>query len=253
MQLDRVIAIRNTKTIYRDGRYCIKVFNNVHSKYEVLNEALNIALIEKLGIQVPKLIEVKIHEGKWAIVSEYIKGKSLAQIMKESPSETDRWLRLFVDLQIKVFSYRCPSLYPMKEKLLQRISFSRLDDFVKSNMQKQLHQMSFPEEVCHGDFNPSNIIITGDNIPYLIDWAHVIKGNSLADAAWSWLNFSFRDSEENAEKYLDLFCAKREIPTHAVMEWIPFVAASKSVKRVENEQNFLLKKAEKYWLSKSGS
>ncbi len=27
MKLDRVIAVRNSKTIYRDGDKCIKVFN----------------------------------------------------------------------------------------------------------------------------------------------------------------------------------------------------------------------------------
>ena len=41
MNLDRVIAVRNTKTIYRDGDKCVKVFNNNYSKADVLNEALN--------------------------------------------------------------------------------------------------------------------------------------------------------------------------------------------------------------------
>ena len=29
MNLDRVIAVRNTKTVYRDGDKCVKVFNNI--------------------------------------------------------------------------------------------------------------------------------------------------------------------------------------------------------------------------------
>ena len=39
MNLDRVIAVRNNKTIYRDGERCIKVFNEEYSKADVLNEA----------------------------------------------------------------------------------------------------------------------------------------------------------------------------------------------------------------------
>ena len=47
MKLDRVIAVRNNKTIYRDGDRCVKVFNEDYSKADVLNEALNQARIDK--------------------------------------------------------------------------------------------------------------------------------------------------------------------------------------------------------------
>lgn len=213
---------------------------------------MNIALIEEIGIRVPHLIEVKLFDGKWAIVSEYVKGKSLAQIMKENPDKTDYWLNFFVDLQLQVYAHRCPSLYPMKDKLQQRIDLSRLNDSFKAKIHEKLHQMHFSDKICHGDFNPSNIIITDENVPYLIDWAHVIKGTPHADAAWSWLNLSYRDSSETAKKYLDLFCGKSGITADSVWEWVPFIAVSKSVKRVENERKFLLRMAQEYWQSNPG-
>ena len=83
MKLDRVIAVRNNKTIYRDGDRCVKVFNKEYSKADVLSEALNQANIEQTGLKIPKILEVTMVDGKWAIVSEYIKGKTLAQIMAE--------------------------------------------------------------------------------------------------------------------------------------------------------------------------
>jgi len=92
MQLDRVIAVRNDKTIYRDGDKCIKVFGAFYSKADVLNEALNQARIEEIGLNIPKIHEVSVIDGKWAIVSEYIKGKSLAQLMKENPEKKDEYL-----------------------------------------------------------------------------------------------------------------------------------------------------------------
>ena len=78
MKLDRVIAVRNNKTIYRDGDRCIKVFNAEYSKADILSEALNQARVEETGIKIPKVLEVTMIDGKWAIVSEYIKGKTLA-------------------------------------------------------------------------------------------------------------------------------------------------------------------------------
>ena len=83
MKLDRVIAVRNNKTIYRDGDRCIKVFNADYSKADVLNEALNQARIEETGLNIPKVLEVTMIDGKWAIVSEYIKGKTLQELMDE--------------------------------------------------------------------------------------------------------------------------------------------------------------------------
>ena len=83
MKLDRVIAVRNNKTIYRDGDKVVKIFGAEYSKADVLNEALNQARIEETGLNIPKIIEVAMIDGKWAIVSEYIKGKTLAQLMAE--------------------------------------------------------------------------------------------------------------------------------------------------------------------------
>ena len=87
MKLDRVIAVRNNKTVYRDGADCIKVFDSDYSKADILNEALNQARIEETGIRIPKIKEVLTVDGKWAIVSEYIKGKTLAQLMEEHPEK----------------------------------------------------------------------------------------------------------------------------------------------------------------------
>lgn len=92
MKLDRVIAVRNHKTIYRDGEQCVKVFDENYSKSDVLNEALNQARIEETGLRIPKILGVTMVEGKWAIVSEYIKGKTLAQLMEEDEDKrTNTW------------------------------------------------------------------------------------------------------------------------------------------------------------------
>ena len=56
MKLDRVIAVRNNKTIYRDGDKCIKVFNADFHKADILNEALNQARIEETGLHIPKIL-----------------------------------------------------------------------------------------------------------------------------------------------------------------------------------------------------
>ena len=91
MNLDRIIAVRNNKTVYRDGDRCLKVFNEGYSKADVLNEALNQARIEETGLNIPRVLEVTVIDGKWTIVSDYIKGKTLAQLMQENPEKKDEY------------------------------------------------------------------------------------------------------------------------------------------------------------------
>ena len=60
MNLERVIAVRNNKTVYRDGDKAIKVFDANFSKSDILNEALNQARVEEAGIRVPKVLELSL-------------------------------------------------------------------------------------------------------------------------------------------------------------------------------------------------
>ncbi len=240
MKLDRVIAVRNNKTIYRDGDKCVKVFDTDYSKSDVLNEALNQARIEETGLNIPKIIEVTMVEGKWAIVSEFIKGKSLQQLMDEDAEKKDEYIELLVDLQLDVYSKFSPLLNKLKDKMNRKISSSELDATTRYDLHTRLEGMPKHNKVCHGDFNPSNIIITEDGSAYILDWSHATQGNASADAARTYLLFWLNGDIEGAKKYLDLFCEKSKTEKQYVQKWMPIVAASQSVKGNEKEREFLL-------------
>lgn len=240
MKLDRVIAVRNNKTVYREGEDCIKVFDSDYSKADVLNEALNQARIEETGLNIPKVKEVTMIDGKWAIVSDYIKGKTLAQLMQENPEKKAEYLNLFVDLQLSVHAKTCPLLNKLKDKMNRKISASDLDATTRYDLHTRLEGMPKHNKVCHGDFNPSNIIISEDGTPYIIDWSHATQGNASADAARTYLLFWLAGDIDGANEYLNLFCKKSNTAKQYVQKWMPIVAASQSVKGNEKERQFLL-------------
>ncbi len=240
MNLDRVIAVRNKKTIYRDGERCIKVFSEDYSKAEVLNEALNQARIEETGLNIPAVLEVTMVDGKWAIVSEYVKGKTLSQLMEENPDKKDEYLEQLVDIQLEVQRKTCPMLVKLKDKMNRKISISDLDATTRYELHTRLEGMPKHNKVCHGDFNPSNIIIAEDGTPYILDWSHATQGNASADAARTYLLFWLNGDIDGAKKYLDLFCKKSDTAKQYVQKWMPIVAASQSVKGNEKEREFLL-------------
>lgn len=240
MKPENIIAKRPNKTIFRDGNRCIKLFDAEFSKADILNEALNQARVEETGLNIPKIQEVTVVEGKWAIVTEFIEGKTLAQLMEENPDKQDLYLEQFVDLQLKVHAEVCPMLNSLKDKMNRKISASSLDATTRYELHTRLESMPKHKKVCHGDFNPSNIIITEDGTAYILDWSHATQGNASADVARTYLLFMLNGNEELAKKYLKLFCKKSNTAMQYVQKWMPIVAASQSVKGNDHEREFLL-------------
>ena len=240
MKLDNIIAQRVGKAIYRDGEKAIKVFDKDFSKANVLNEALNQARIEETELNIPKVIEVTTIDGKWAIVSDFIEGKTLSQLMQENPERLDEYLELFVDLQMNVHSKVCPLLNKLKDKMNSKISEADLDATTRYELHTRLEGMPKHKKVCHGDFNPSNIIISNDGTAYILDWSHATQGNASADVARTYLLFCLDGDKALADKYLNLFCKKSDTAKQYVQKWMPIVAASQSVKGKAEEREFLL-------------
>ncbi|MEG1890567.1 MAG: phosphotransferase [Clostridia bacterium] len=240
MKLEKVIAVRTNKTVYRDGDLAIKVFSSDYSKSDVLNEALNQARAEETTLNVPTLREVTKIDGKWSLVSDFIAGKTLAHLMEENPDKLDEYMHTFVDLQLLVHKQACPLLNKLKDKMNRKISQSGLDATTRYELHTRLEGMPTHNKLCHGDFDPKNIIIQDDGTAFILDWSHATQGNASADAARTYLLFWLAGDIDGAEKYLNLFCQKSDTAKQYVQKWIPIVAASQSVKGKAEEREFLL-------------
>jgi len=241
MNLDNVIAERKNKVIYRDGDKCVKVFNHSFGKADILNEALNQARVEDVGLNVPKILEVTTVDGKWAIISEYIEGTTLSHLMRDDPANTDKYLEMMVDTQLLIHTKKSPLLSRLKDKMNRKILQADLDAVTRYELLIRLDGLPNHDKLCHGDLCPSNIILTPKNELYVIDWAHATQGNASADAARSFLTFHLRGEADLAEKYLDMFCDGSNIEKSYVQKWMPIVAASQSVKGKLEERDFLLR------------
>ena len=240
MNFTKIIAVRADKTVYRDGEKAIKVFDEAFSKADVFNEALNQARVEETGLKIPKLLDVEKMDGKWMIVSEFVPGKTLAQLMEENPDKKEEYIDRMVDLQLEIHSKKAPLLNKLKDKMNRKIDETTLDATTRYELHTRLEGMPKHNKVCHGDFNPSNIIITPDDEAYVLDWSHATQGNAAADAARTYLLFRLHGDEKAAEYYLKSFCKKSDTAMQYVQKWLPIVAASQSVKGKAEEREFLL-------------
>lgn len=241
MKSEQVIATRPHKTVYRDGDTVIKLFDEKFSKSDILNEALNQSRVEETGLAIPKVLEVTKIDGKWAIISEYIEGQTLEQLMEAHPDKADEYMELFISLQTEILSKKAPLLNDLLEKMSRKIDQADIDNGTKYDLHTLLSGVHKHEKVCHGDFNPSNIVITPEGNAYILDWAHATQGNASADAATTYLLFHLDGKAELAEKYISAFCAKTGIDKKYIQRWIPIVAAAQTLK-AEPAQRALLEK-----------
>lgn len=239
MNTQNLIFSRSDKKIYRDGDKLIKLFDENYSKANILNEALNHARVEETSLNVPQIRSIEVVDGKWAIVLDYIEGKTLQSLMDKNPDKIDEYLNLFVDLQRQILSQRVPMLNKLKDKMQGKISATPLDATTRYELHTRLDSMPKHTNLCHGDFNPTNVIITKDGTPFVIDWAHATQGNASADVARSYLLFYLAGKEEIGDRYLKLYCKKSDTAIQYVQRWIPIVAASRLVKAPESEVEFL--------------
>lgn len=239
--LNNPVAERKTKTVYKDGDKTIKLFVENYSKADILNEALIQSRVEEnTDLKISKLLEVTKIENRWALVTEFIEGTPLNKLMEEHPEKQDEYLNFFVDIQLNVLSKKVPLLNRIKDKYKRKITEAEnIDANTKYELLQRLEGMKNHDKLCHGDFDPSNIIVKENGEYGIIDWAHATQGNGSADVANTFLIFSMQGKNELADKYVEKYCEKTGCDRKEVQRWIPIVAAVRKANGKEEEQEFL--------------
>ncbi len=243
MNMEKAVLIveRPHKKVYKCEKSVVKVFNKEHPKADVFNEALNTARIEAAGLDIPNVLEVTEIDGQWSLVIEYKDGKTLEEMMAVDPNNLEKYMEDFVDLQLGMHSKKAPLLNKLHDKLARQInSLKELDATTRYELLTRLGSMPKHDKVCHGDFNPSNVIVAKNGKMTIVDWAHATQGNASADAAMTYLLFALKD-QEKADLYLKTFCRKSDTARQYVQQWLPIVAAAQLTKDNELEKDFLMK------------
>lgn len=236
---EKQLIHKGQHTIYKDGNTVIKEFAEDFPKTEVLNEALNTARVEDLGLHVPHVLAVSVHEGCWAITSEYVEGTNMADLIRKYPEKKMEYLEMMVDLQIEMHSKKCPLLNRLKEKMARQIqSLDCINEITRYDLLTRLDGMKKHLKLCHGDFRPDNIIVGTDGNLYIVDWVHASQGNASADVARTYLSLTLFDLDL-AHAYLNLFCDKTDTDKAYVQGWMPIVAASQLSKKRPEEKELL--------------
>lgn len=238
----QVVVERHNKVVYVDGGRIVKVFKAEKPASDVFNEALNLARVTEAGVRVPKVLEVsQVADGAWALSTEYVPGVTMRSLMDAAEGdEYTKLLEQFVDFQLEIQGTPAPELLKdQKTKIANMVGkVKEIDPSVRYDLQMRADRMAPGRSICHGDFNPSNVIVAEDGTLYACDWTHVTRGLAEADAAMTYILFKMYH-EAHADEYLDLFSKKADVPKQKIHYWVPVMAAAELSRNRKDSEEFL--------------
>ena len=232
-----VLLERTDKVVTRDKDTVLKIFGPSYKVSAVLNEAMNEARAAETGLPVARVLEVLKVRDQWCIRREWVEGKTLAETMAADKKNLLRYLKEFVAIQCEIFSKTSERMGNLAEKLDKQISASVLPKETRYDLHMRLQSMPRGKALCHGDFNPTNVIITPNGEWRVIDWSHVRLGDPLADVARTYLLFWLSGHVAAAEKYMAIACDALKAKISDVQKWLPIVAAAESSKEQQSAKN----------------
>ena len=237
---DSVLLERSDKGVLRDKNSVLKIFGPSYKVSLILNEAMNEARAAETGLPVAKVLEVMKLRDHWCIRREWVEGETLADVMDKDKKNLQKYLRQFVAIQCEIFGKTSDRMGNLADKLDKQISASPLPKETRYDLHMKLQSFPRGKALCHGDFNPTNVIITPKGEWRVIDWSHVRLGDPLADVARTYLLFWLSGHVAAAEKYMALACEALKAKVSDVQKWLPIVAAAESAKEQSAKNHELL-------------
>ena len=240
VKASNVLLERTDKVVTKDKDTVLKIFGPSYKVSAILNEAMNEARAAETGLPVAKVIEVLKLRDHWCIRREWIEGRTLADVMAADRKNLMKYLKEFVAIQCEIFSKTSERMGNLSDKLDKQISASALPKETRYDLHMKLQSLPRGKALCHGDFNPTNVIITPKGDWRVIDWSHVRLGDPLADVARTYLLFWLSGHVAAAEKYMALACEALKAKVPEVQKWLPIVAAAESSKEQSAKNHELL-------------
>lgn len=185
VNLGSPIAYGRTAEIYawREG-FILKLFYDWFGLHNIKIEARNTRAAHAAGLPVPEVGNIIQIAERCGLEYERIIGQSMFKMIQHKPWTMVPIMRRCAELHARLHGANVPVDLPILrhelEKNINRAQALPVD--LRHKVLASLEAMPGGEQLCHGDFWPANIIITG-NGDYIIDWFRATRGNPLADLA----------------------------------------------------------------------
>lgn len=165
-----------------DERRILKLYQNWMPASEVEKEFQVTLCAYNAGVSVPQPYEFIQQGDRFGIVSQRIYGSSLMQELQNHPQNVARIARQLADLHVMINQTPAPGGLPGQfDQVIHKIHRTdALSDREKEQIITHLHTLPEDDCLCHGDFQPDNVLIT-EKGPVIIDWLTGTRGAAAGD------------------------------------------------------------------------
>ena len=161
--------------------------------------------------------------------------------MEAIPAKVSDYMAQLVKIQRAIAAADAPLLPCLTDKLKHAICEGIQDKEQRISLCAALDSLPGGQATCHGALMPQDIIMNQNGGYCILNWANAARGNSLFDAADTFVQLTLEDNEQLAlsQLYLSTFSASDPPLERAVLRFVPICAAARIGGANERERSIL--------------
>lgn len=248
----------NTAEIFLYGPGTVlKLFRDQFPESGVLKEWRVTRAVQTVYSRMPKALRLVSCGERSGILYELAEGKDLFRMIGSEPFLLFSTGKKLAEIHTEIHGKTISGILTVKEKLLQEIGWvNDLSDDEKRKITDRLLLLPDGDRLCHFDFHPGNIMVSGGKL-LVLDWLTACSGEPAADIARTCLLLKYgevRNGDRLSRLILSItkVCIRRSymrnirrlsgITRDEIRRWIlPAAAARLSEWLTEHERKRLLK------------
>ena len=248
----------NTAEIFLYGPGTVlKLFRDQFPESGVLKEWRVTRAVQTVYSRMPKALRLVSCGERSGILYELAEGQDLFRMIGSEPFLLFSTGKKLAEIHTEIHGKTISGILTVKEKLLQEIGWvNDLSDDEKRKITDRLLLLPDGDRLCHFDFHPGNIMVSGGKL-LVLDWLTACSGEPAADIARTCLLLKYgevRNGDRLSRLILSItkVCIRRSymrnirrlsgITRDEIRRWIlPAAAARLSEWLTEHERKRLLK------------
>lgn len=213
--------------------------------------------ISKVYSDTPRTFGMVDYKNRCGILYEKVTGTDMIQEALRHPFRLGRYGKIMAQLQLKMHTVDIQLAQTLKEKLTREITVaSGLTEAEKAKALSALKELPEGTKLCHNDFHPGNIMMTGKGFQ-VIDWLTSAGGAPAADVARTLLLIRFGEPMHIStlkrllirsgmrvlrHSYLKQYLKNSSVKLKEIREWmLPVAAARLSEWLTQHEREKLIR------------